>query len=98
MEITVRKFQEKDIPDMVRIWNEVVEEGVAFPQTEYLALETGKAFLKSRAGAESRRKQKAGRFWGCIFFIPTMSGGAAISAMPASRFLQKRGENRSAGD
>ena len=34
MEIIVRAWEERDIPDMVRIWNEVVEEGIAFPQEE----------------------------------------------------------------
>lgn len=28
----IRKYNESDVPAMVRIWNEVVEEGVAFPQ------------------------------------------------------------------
>ena len=34
MEIQIRKFEEKDLPDAVAIWNQVVEDGVAFPQTE----------------------------------------------------------------
>lgn len=29
--ITVRKFEKKDLPEMARIWNQVVEEGAAFP-------------------------------------------------------------------
>ena len=32
MNVTVRKYEEKDLPDLIRIWNEVVEDGVAFPQ------------------------------------------------------------------
>ena len=28
----IRKYTEKDISEMVRIWNEVVEDGEAFPQ------------------------------------------------------------------
>lgn len=31
MSIRVRKFEEKDMESMVSIWNEVVEEGVAYP-------------------------------------------------------------------
>lgn len=31
-EIKIRKYEPADIPSMVQIWNEVVEEGVAFPQ------------------------------------------------------------------
>lgn len=48
MEIQVRKFEEKDIPDMIRIWNEVVEEGTAFPQNEFLTEETGKTFFEEQ--------------------------------------------------
>ena len=32
----IRKYTEKDISEMVRIWNEVVEDGEAFPQEEFL--------------------------------------------------------------
>lgn len=41
----IRKYNEKDIPSMIRIWNEVVEEGVAFPQEEYLNEVSGKEFF-----------------------------------------------------
>lgn len=39
------KYEEKHIQSMVDIWNEVVEEGVAFPQEELLDMETGKEFF-----------------------------------------------------
>lgn len=45
MEITVRKYNENDIAAMVHIWNEVVEDGVAFPQEELLSEETGTSFF-----------------------------------------------------
>ena len=32
MNIEVRKYNDRDIPAMIPIWNEVVEEAVAFPQ------------------------------------------------------------------
>ena len=44
----IRKYNEKDVPVMVRIWNEVVEGGVAFPQTELLDEETGRTFFESQ--------------------------------------------------
>lgn len=28
----IRKYTQADIPDMIRIWNEVVEDGSAFPK------------------------------------------------------------------
>ena len=41
----IRVYKETDVPAMVRIWNEVVEEGVAFPQLDKLDAETGAAFF-----------------------------------------------------
>lgn len=46
--MTIRKFEKKDVADMVRIWNQVVEEGVAFPQEEDLSLEDGEKFFASQ--------------------------------------------------
>ena len=45
----VRKYCEDDVPAMVRIWNEVVEEGVAFPQEEFLDEESGRAFFAAQS-------------------------------------------------
>lgn len=33
---------------MIAVWNEVVEDGIAFPQEEYLDIETGTAFFGSQ--------------------------------------------------
>lgn len=41
----IRAYTEQDVPAMVRIWNQVVEEGVAFPQLDFLTEETGRAFF-----------------------------------------------------
>lgn len=74
MEITVRKFQEKDIPDMVRIWNEVVEEGVAFPQTEYLTLETGKAFFEEQSWCGVAQETESRKILGLYILHPNNVG------------------------
>ncbi|MBP3868730.1 MAG: GNAT family N-acetyltransferase [Solobacterium sp.] len=47
--MAVRTYQESDLADMIRIWNEVVEEGVAFPQEEYLNEQTGAEFFASQS-------------------------------------------------
>ncbi len=44
----VRAYEEKDLPAMIAIWNQVVDDGVAFPQEEDLTLETGKAFFAAQ--------------------------------------------------
>lgn len=41
----VRKYCSDDLPDMIRIWNEVVEEANAFPQEELLDLYSGEKFF-----------------------------------------------------
>ena len=48
MVVTIRKYKQDDIKDMVRIWNEIVEEGIAFPQEEILDENSGKAFFDSQ--------------------------------------------------
>ena len=44
----VRTYEEADLSHMVRIWNQVVEDGEAFPQEETLTLDTGKAFFSAQ--------------------------------------------------
>ncbi len=44
----IRAYDTKDLTEMIRIWNEVVEEGVAFPQVDPLDSECGKEFFASQ--------------------------------------------------
>ena len=39
MNIIVRKYEEKYLEEMIKIWNEVVETGIAFPQMETYLVE-----------------------------------------------------------
>lgn len=43
--MNVRAYGPGDLSAMIAIWNEVVEEGVAFPQTEPLDADSGAAFF-----------------------------------------------------
>ena len=45
MNIEIREYKEEELPELVRIWNQVVEEGIAFPQEECLTMETGAVFF-----------------------------------------------------
>lgn len=47
--MVIRKFQEKDLEQMIEIWNEVVEDGIAFPQEELLDETSGKVFFESQS-------------------------------------------------
>lgn len=46
--MTVRPYTEADLPQMLTIWNEIVEEGIAFPQEETLDMQSGAAFFASQ--------------------------------------------------
>lgn len=41
----IRAYTAADLPQMIQIWNEIVEAGDAFPQEENLTPETGAAFF-----------------------------------------------------
>ena len=45
----IRKYEEKDIHQMIDIWNEVVEDGIAFPQEDVLDNISGKEFFESQS-------------------------------------------------
>jgi len=45
----IRKFRKSDLPEMITIWNEVVELGNAFPQEEFLNAETGEKFFSEQS-------------------------------------------------
>lgn len=65
MAVTVRKYTPEDIPQMIRIWNEVVEDGVAFPQIECLDIESGTEFFDSQSHcgvAESKNGELLGLY------------------------------------
>ena len=48
-EIKVREYTYGDLPEMIRIWNEVVNEGNAFPQEEPLDEKTGAEFFAAQS-------------------------------------------------
>lgn len=49
MDLKIREYEEKDLEQMRRIWNEVVEDGEAFPQREGLSEADAGAFFASQS-------------------------------------------------
>lgn len=49
MDIKIKQYSKKDVSEAIFIWNEVVEEGVAFPQTELLNEQSGDVFFSSQS-------------------------------------------------
>ena len=47
--IEIRGYSQGDVEAMVRVWNEVVEDGIAFPQEVTLDAESGAAFFAEQS-------------------------------------------------
>ena len=47
--LKIEAYSEKHINDAIAIWNDIVEDGIAFPQKEMLDPQTGDAFFKSQS-------------------------------------------------
>lgn len=74
MKITIRAYTETDLPDMMRIWNEVVEEGIAFPQEDLLTMQTGKAFFASQTHNAVAVDSDTGEIYGLYILHPNNVG------------------------
>lgn len=42
MSLLVREYEDTDLSDMIVLWNRIVEDGMSFPQKEFLTQETGR--------------------------------------------------------
>lgn len=49
MGFIIREFQKSDLPQMTEIWNDIVKDGVAFPQKEYLDIESADEFFSQQS-------------------------------------------------
>ncbi len=74
MDIRVRAYEEKDLPRMIQIWNEIVEEGIAFPQEEQLTYETGKQFFAEQTYNGVAINVEDGNVCGCYILHPNNVG------------------------
>ena len=52
----IRKYAARDLAEMIKIWNAVVEEGISFPQEEALELSNGMEFSIHKATVELRKR------------------------------------------
>ena len=59
---------------MVRIWNEVVEDGIAFPQEELLTLETGRDFFAAQTYNAVAEDTDTGAVLGLYILHPSNIG------------------------
>ena len=78
-EITVREYRSEDVKAMNEIWNEVVEDGIAFPQEECLDETSGMEFFAGQTYcAVAVKTAVRANCWGFTYCIRTMSADADI--------------------
>ena len=93
MDISVRAYRPGDLPAMIRIWNEVVTEGVAFPQEDCLTAGSGRAFFAAQSYAAVAEESGSGNILGLYILHPNNVGrcghicNASYAVSGASRGL-----------
>lgn len=73
MNIIVEAWKTDDLPGMIEVWNEVVEEGEAFPQRETLTLDSGREFFAGQSYTGVARAED-GRIVGLYILHPNNVG------------------------
>ena len=72
--LKIKKYEKTDLKDAVMIWNQVVEDGVAFPQTEPLTEETGHAFFEEQSFTGIAYDERSGEIVGLYILHPNNIG------------------------
>ena len=72
--IRVRGYTPDDIKDMICIWNEVVEDGIAFPQLDLLDENTGSEFFAAQDHCGVAENVSDGKICGLYILHPNNIG------------------------
>jgi len=74
MKIEIHPYKSADIGQVLIIWNQVVLEGVAFPQTECLSEQTGEDFFRGQSFTGVAVDAECGQFVGIYILHPNNVG------------------------
>ena len=74
MNIQIREYKDSDIQEMNRIWNRVVDDGVAFPQEDDLTEETGRGFFAGQTYTAVAEDTDTGKVLGLYILHPNNVG------------------------
>lgn len=72
--IIIRKYEQKDLSDLICIWNQVVKDGVAFPQEENLTDESGAEFFAKQTYTAVAEDKESGKIYGFYILHPNNVG------------------------
>ncbi|MBQ9358110.1 MAG: GNAT family N-acetyltransferase [Abditibacteriota bacterium] len=68
----IRPYRPGDLPRMAQIWNEIVEEGIAFPQEELLDPDGARNFFAEQS--HTGVAEEGGEIWGLYILHPNNVG------------------------
>jgi len=74
MNIIIREYREDDLPEMMEIWNEVVETGIAFPQVERLTKDKAQALFSEQSFTGVAEREETGEILGLYILHPNNIG------------------------
>jgi len=74
MNICIREWKENDVAEAIEIWNQVVEDGVAFPQLDLLNIDTGLSFFKEQTYTGIAYNEDDGQIVGLYILHPNNIG------------------------
>ena len=95
MAITVERYTPDDLPALTAVWNEVVREGVAFPQLEELTPETAGEFFAAQDFTAVAKD--GGEVLGLYILHPNNVGRCGHQAN-ASYAVERGARDRGAGE
>ena len=72
--IIIRQYYIQDLFQMIAVWNEVVEDGIAFPQLELLDSESGKRFFAEQTYTGVALDEMTGQIYGLYILHPNNVG------------------------
>lgn len=74
MSTIIRQYKNSDLKAMLRIWNEIVEEGIAFPQMDLLDDASGACFFAEQSYTAVAVSEEGGRIDGLYILHPNNVG------------------------
>lgn len=74
MDMEIRRYTKNDVKEAIEIWNHIVEEGAAFPQTDCLTEESGNAFFMGQSFTGAAFDRESGSMAGLYILHPNNVG------------------------
>lgn len=74
MNIVVRAYNEQDMEEMIKIWNEIVEEGISFPREQLLVKDIGRELFASQTYAAVATDDETNEIYGLYVLHPNGVG------------------------